>query len=131
MKVTESKDFPLPYGGHRWYKNENVVNRAKMIWSGYIQFVEVLNKCLKSKQPQGKSFPILQEAIKDPIIPAKLKLIEFITSKLNCFLRGFQTDQPMIPLICDVLKDIDVHYKCLYLVVVLKMSMQFERTRAY
>ena len=53
-----------------------------------------------------KFFPILQEAIKAPLIPARLKLIEFIASKLNCFLRGFQTDQPVVPFLCDVLKDL-------------------------
>ena len=77
-----------------------------MIWSGYIQFIEVLNKCLKSKQPQGKSSPILQESIKDPLIPAKLKLIEFIASKLNCILRRFQIDQPMVPFLWDVLENL-------------------------
>ena len=106
MKVTESEDFPLPYCGHRWCKNEKCVNRAEMIWSGYIQFMEVLNKRPKSKQPQRKSFPILQDAIKDPLIPAKLKLIEFTASKLNCLLRGFQTDQPMVSFLFDVLKDL-------------------------
>ena len=95
-KVNEWEDFPLPYCGHRWCENENCVNGSEMIWSGYIQFIEVLNK---SKQPQGKCFP-------NPLIPAKLKLTEFITSKLNCFLRDFQTDQPMVPFICDVLKDL-------------------------
>lgn len=68
--------------------------------------MEVLNKRPKSKQPQRKSFPILQDAIKDPLIPAKLKLIEFTASKLNCLLRGFQTDQPMVSFLFDVLKDL-------------------------
>ena len=105
-KVTDSEDFPLPYCGHRQCENENCVNRDEMIWLGYIQFIEVLNKHLKSKQPQEKSFSILQEAIKDLLIPAKVKLIEFIASKLNCFLRGFQTDQPMVTCLCDVFKDL-------------------------
>ncbi|XP_057291926.1 uncharacterized protein LOC130614515 [Hydractinia symbiolongicarpus] len=39
-------------------------------------------------------------------MPTKLKLVEFIASKLNKFLRGFQTDQPMVPFLCDVLKDL-------------------------
>ena len=63
-------------------------------------------KTLGTALPQGKSSPILQEAIKDPFIPAKQELIEFIDSKLNCFLRGFQTDQPMVSFLCDVLKDL-------------------------
>ena len=35
-----------------------------------------------------------------------MKLIEFIASKLNFFLRGCQTDQPMVPFLCDVLEDL-------------------------
>ena len=77
-----------------------------MIWSGYTQFIEVLNKHTKSEHPQEKSFHILQEAVKNALIPAKLKLTEFIASKLNCFLWGFQTDQPMVPFFCDVMKDL-------------------------
>ena len=105
-KVTESEYFPLPYCGHRWCKNENCVNRVETTWSCYIQFTKVLNRHPKSRQLQGKSFPILQEVIKDPLIPTKLKLIELIASKLNCFLRGFQTDQSLVPFLCDVLKDL-------------------------
>ena len=37
---------------------------------------------------------------------AKLKLVEFIAGKLNVYLRGFQTDKPMVPFMHDVLKDI-------------------------
>ena len=37
---------------------------------------------------------------------AKLKPVEFIAGKLNVYLRGFQTDQPMVPFMHDVLKDI-------------------------
>ena len=65
-------------------------NRAVMIWSGYTEFTEVLNKLPKLKQPQEKSFPILQEAIKYRLIPDKLKLNDFISSKLNSFLEAFK-----------------------------------------
>ena len=37
---------------------------------------------------------------------AKFKLVEFVAGKLNLFLRGFQTDQPMLPFLAEVLKDI-------------------------
>ena len=63
-KVTDSEDFPLPYHGHRQCENENCINRDEMIWSGYIQFIEVLNKRLKSKQPQEKSSPFFKRQLK-------------------------------------------------------------------
>ena len=33
-----------------------------------------------------------------------MKLVEYISSKLNEFLRGFQTDQPIIPFLCAALE---------------------------
>ena len=104
--VTESEVFPLPYCGYRWCENECCLNRAEAIRQCFVKFIEYLNKLVKSKQPQGKSFSILQEAIKDPLMAAKFKLVEFVAGKLNLFLRGFQTDQPMVPFLAEVLKDI-------------------------
>ena len=37
---------------------------------------------------------------------AKLKFLEFVSNKLNKFLRGYQTDQPMAPFLCNSLKEI-------------------------
>ena len=104
--VTESNVYLLPYCGHRWCENENCAHRAEQVWPGFVKFIDYLNKLPKSQQPQGKSFKVLQDAVKDPLIPAKLKLVEFIASKLNRFLTGFQTDQPMVPFLHDVLKEI-------------------------
>ena len=61
---------------------------------------------MASKRPQGKSFTLLQESIKDPLLKAKFKFVEFIAEKLNTFLCGFQTDQPMVPFLCDTLKEL-------------------------
>ena len=41
--------------------------------------------------------------IHDPLISAKLKFFEMVSHKLNAFLRGFQTDSPMVPFFADVL----------------------------
>ena len=49
---------------------------------------------------------MLQEAVRNPLIPAKLKLVKFLASKLNRFLQGFQTDQPMVSFLHDVLKEV-------------------------
>ena len=53
----------------------------------------------KSKQPQSSSFQILLQAVEDPYIPAKLKVVKYVAGKLNKYLRGFQTDQSMVPLL--------------------------------
>ena len=104
--VTETDVFPLPYCGHRWCENENCLFRAVAIWPAYVVYIEKLNKLKSYQQPKGKSFPTLQQAIKDPLLTAKFKLVEMVANKLNVFLRGFQTDQPMVPFLAEVLKDI-------------------------
>ena len=35
-----------------------------------------------------------------------MKLFEFLSGKLNKFLRGFQTDQPMVPFLCETLEEL-------------------------
>ena len=60
----------------------------------------------KSRQPQGKSFTILKDSCNDPPMKTKLKFLEFVSNKLNKFLRGYQTDQPMIPFLCNSLKEV-------------------------
>ena len=61
------------------------------------KFVAYLKDQPKSKQPQSSSFQILLQAVEDPYIPAKLKVVEYVAGKSNKYLCGFQTDQPMVP----------------------------------
>ena len=53
----------------------------------------------KSKQPQSSSFQIFFQAVQDPCIPAKLKVVKYVAGKLNKYLSGFQTDQSMVSLL--------------------------------
>ena len=53
-----------------------------------------------------RSFTLLHESIKDPLLQAKFKFVEFIAEKLNKFLRGFQTEQPTVPFLCETLKEL-------------------------
>ena len=45
-------------------------------------------------------------AVSDPLICAKFSFVESISWKLNTFLRGFQTDKPMVPLLFSTLEDL-------------------------
>ena len=51
-------------------------------------------KLPKAKQPakgEGKRFLVLKNAVDDPLIQAKVKFLEFLSSKLNeFFLKRFQ-----------------------------------------
>ena len=97
ISITESDIMPLPYCGHRWCENDKVCERAAVIWDSYTKFLKYCLTVAKSKQPKGKRYDCLVAALKDPLIRAKFKLVEYIAAKLNSFLRGFQTDQPMVP----------------------------------
>ena len=43
--------------------------------------------------------------IHDPLLPTKLKFFEMASGKPNAFLRGFQTNKPMVSFIVDALGD--------------------------
>ena len=88
-------------------KTKIVQNEQKeLLWDGYVKFLKYVIPLSKSRQPQGKSCNILKDAFNDPLMKAKLKLLEFASNKLNKFLRGYQTDQPMVPFLCNSLKEI-------------------------
>ena len=104
--ITETNVYPLPYCGHRWCENEYCANRAELIWVGYVKFIKHLNSLPKSRKPQCKSYSILLETIDDPLQQTKFKFVEFIASKMNVFFEGFQTDQPMVPFLCEILRNL-------------------------
>lgn len=106
IQYTETDTMPRPYCGHRWCENEEACQRAALIWDDYIKYIKYCLTLPKSKQPQGKRFACLVKWMNDPLMRAKFKLVEFLTGKLNAFLRGFQTDKPMIPFLFDALKSI-------------------------
>ena len=95
-KVTETCIYPLPYYGHPYCEDEDFARRAEPIWWEVKKFVAYLKQQPKSKQPQSSSFQILLQAVEDPYIPTKLKVAEYVAGKLNKYLRGFQSDQPMV-----------------------------------
>ena len=108
-RLTESSLYPLPYCGHRWCENEKCLERAGEIWMKFAKFVKYMEKLPKSQQPgkgEGKQFLLLRKTVDDPLMPAKMKLLEYVCSLLNEFLRGFQTDQPMVPFLCETLSSL-------------------------
>ena len=66
----------------------------------------------KHKQPgrgdpkQNKSYQVLLNNVKNPLVPLYFRFFEEIASKLNGFLRRFQTDNPMVPFLVDSLETI-------------------------
>ena len=108
--VSESLDYPLLFYGHRWCENDKSAERAEMILEGYSKFITraCSSKISQQQQPNGKKkgFQYLKSMIHDPLLPAKLKFFKMVSSKLNTFLRGFQTNKPMVPFITDTPGDL-------------------------
>ena len=69
---------------------------SRTIWDSYVKFLKYLIALPKSRQPQGKSFTILEGSFNDPLMKAKLKYLELVSNKLNKFLRAYQMNQPMV-----------------------------------
>ena len=103
--ISESRDYPAKFCGHRWCENEKCAEKAESLIKGYEKIVTHVSTLRKNQQPdrKNKSFIVLKKMIHDPLISAKLKFFEMVSHKLNAFLRGFQTDSPMVPFFADVL----------------------------
>ena len=82
--------------------------RKVEILEGYHKFITYTCSLKKIQQPddKNKSFQYLKSMIHDALLTAKPKFFEMVSGKLNAFLKGFQTNKPMVPLIVDTLKDL-------------------------
>ncbi|KAK7877584.1 hypothetical protein WMY93_031716 [Mugilogobius chulae] len=68
-KLTKSDDFALPFCGHRWIENLPVAERAYTIWPNIKKYVDSVEK-KQLPNPGTSSFDTIQQATKDPLIPA-------------------------------------------------------------
>lgn len=113
IHLSETSVFTLPFCRHQLCENKNCSGSAKLFWDGYVEYLIELPKSWK---PQGNYFVqyfVQRDSFSDPLMKAKLKFLEFLSRKLNKFLRGYQTDQPMVffymilcTFLCDSLKEV-------------------------
>ena len=61
-----------PFVQIRWVESKKVENRTILIWSSIKELLNFWQKLTKSKQSKCKSYKILTETIKGPIIIEKL-----------------------------------------------------------
>lgn len=115
IKITETSTMPSSYCGHRWCENEDACGRASHIWKSYVKYLKYCLSLAKSKQTQGKRFAVLVKWMKDPLMEVKFKFVQYVSMKLNTFLRGFQTDRPMMPFLFDVLRDLVESFMSMYI----------------
>lgn len=99
--------FPLKFCPTRWTENEDVAARAIQTWYWVKAAIDHFQGLSQSQRPKNnKSFDTLIQYSKDPLMIVKFHVFEDIAAKLNVFLKGFQTDSPMVPFISDVLEAI-------------------------
>ena len=96
--ISEVPMYPKIFCVHRWVENVPVANRAIEIHNDVVSFVnDVVEKKYGSRPIDTKSFEIVKDAVRDPLLTAKLSCFRSIASVLDSFLNVYQTDKPMIP----------------------------------
>ena len=68
--------------------------------------VEFWENLPPSRQAKSKSFLNVQEAVKDSLKLLKLYYFSFTASLMEPYLLAYQTDQPMIPFMCNDLENL-------------------------
>ena len=96
-EITNGNVYPLSYCNTTWCENKQTTERAAEIWPKCSKFVEHLMVLPKPIQPKNnKSYTGLITVVIDPLVCANLKLAEMLLWKFIKFLRGFQTDNPIV-----------------------------------
>ena len=97
IQVSESAClFPLPFCSHRWLENVKVCQRALDILSDVNSFVDAV-EAKKGKNPDTKSFDIVNKFCRDKFTKARLQFIILLGNVVERFLKLYQSDKPMLP----------------------------------
>ena len=113
--ITGSKTYALQFCSTRWVEDEKVAKRLIEIWPNLIKLYEFWDSLSKSKRPKSKSYENVKVGINDVLTIPKLHFFMFIAGILRPFLTAFQSDEPMVPYLCNDIKDI--YYKLFQLIV--------------
>ncbi|KMQ92372.1 hypothetical protein RF55_7647 [Lasius niger] len=107
-QYSESDVFPLKFCSIRWLENVEVTQRAIDVTPHIKKFVEGVRQ--DKIEPTCKSFSIVAKFIQDPSLCAKLAFFKSLASDVEPFLREFQSDAPLVPILhsalCQMLKHV-------------------------
>ena len=104
LAVVGEKKFPMKFCPTRWTENVKVVDRALELLDSlkkYVDaveskhFVEIDGTPSKLTVPKNNSFKIVQKAVQDPLLEARLWFFRSCSSEVLDFLTKFQCDQPV------------------------------------
>ena len=96
--MTGSAVFPQSYCGRRWLENMHCMERALQLQNEIVKYVKEV-KARMGSEPGCKSFVAIKEYTADPFLEAKLEASLVIARIVHPFLKKYQTDQPMLPLL--------------------------------
>ena len=112
----------------RWIEDKEVAERALEVCESVVATARSWEGLSKSKKPRNnKSFDCLVIHHQDLLMTAKLHFFAFIAGILKPFLVLFQTDNPMLPCMCDELSKIS---KCLIVLMYKKEKIDEAKTVA-
>ena len=92
--------------GTRWMENEKVASRAIDLWDNVVKICNHWESLPKSTLPGSKSYLTVLEAMKDPLIKAKLHFFSYVARVASTFLHIYQTTVPMMSFFYDDLCDV-------------------------
>ena len=76
-----------------------MAEKAIFIWKNVIKYINIVLSGPKKKIPKCASFSELSEAIKDPLVIAKLHFFVNVAKLLKPYLTLFQSEKPLVPFI--------------------------------
>ena len=107
ITINRSDQFPLMFCQTRWVEDVPVATRALEIWSFVLAVVEHFQALPSSWRPlSNKSYDILVKHHKDSSIKFKFQFFIDIANVLAPFLKQFQTDDPVMPFMDEMLASI-------------------------
>ena len=97
--------FSLSFCKTCWVEVEKVAAKAVEIWPNFVQVIKHYQGLAPSRCPRNdKSYNTLVKHADNKLMPAKLQLFGDVAHMLSEFLRGFQTNSLMMPLLCGSLE---------------------------
>ncbi|XP_075742493.1 uncharacterized protein LOC142796217 [Rhipicephalus microplus] len=105
VSLTGCSKFPMNFCAVRWLENSTVICRALEILAHLIVFVQ---QCKEKahKRPTCSSCKVVEEAVSNQVLSAKLAFALSIAEELEPFLREFKTDKPMVSFLSAALESI-------------------------
>ena len=117
VTINRSDRFPLMFYQTRWVQDVPVATRALEIWSCIEVVVEHFQPLPSSQRPlNNKSYVILVKHHKDNSTKFKFQIFIDIANILAPFLKQFETDDPVMSFMDEMLASIICHLMKIFLV---------------